>query len=134
MEAQIAQKQPVLSGRQCNALSVAGSQGETAEHRKFTTSHWPKPVHKMNDEVDLTQFSRISHPGKAFWRGHFTENTPSISRSTSIFLVKINVGQERTTGMESILTFSKSALTRLLSVPVFGSRGCLRKFSNFQPK
>ncbi len=77
----------------------------------------------MNDEVDLTQFSRISHPGKAFWRGHFTENAPSISRSTSIFLIKINVGQERITGMESILTFSKSALTRLLSVPVLGLAG-----------
>ena len=77
----------------------------------------------MNDAADLTQFSRISHPGKSFGRGHFTGNPRDISRPPSTFLVKINISQERTTGMESFLTLSKFALTKLVSMPVFGLSG-----------
>jgi hypothetical protein len=91
VETQIAQKQAVLSCRQCNAVSVSGSQGEAAKHRKFTGSHRPGPVHKENDTADLTQFSRMRHPGKSFGPGHFTGNPRDISRPSSTFLVKINI-------------------------------------------
>ena len=74
----------------------------------------------MNDTADLTQFSRISHQGKSFGPGHFTGNPRDISRLPSTFLVKINISQERTTGMESFLALSKFALTKLVSMPYFG--------------
>jgi hypothetical protein len=36
-------------------------------------------------------------------------------------MVKINISQERNTGMESFLALSKFALTKLVSMPVFVS-------------
>ena len=77
----------------------------------------------MNDTADLTQFSRISHQGKRFGPGHFTGNPRDISRLPSTFVVKINISQERTTGMESFLALSKFALTKLVSMPIFGLSG-----------
>ena len=74
----------------------------------------------MNDTADLTQFSRICHPGKGFGPGHFTGNSRDISRLPSTFLVKINISQERITGMESFLALNKFALTKLVSMPFFG--------------
>ncbi|MDP1699371.1 MAG: hypothetical protein Q8L53_00220 [Aestuariivirga sp.] len=38
-------------------------------------------------------------------------------------MAKINITEERNTAMENLLTFSKSALTKLLSMPVFGFSG-----------
>jgi hypothetical protein len=38
-------------------------------------------------------------------------------------MAKINITQERNTGMENVLTFSKSVLTKLVSMPVFGLSG-----------
>ena len=62
-------------------------------------------------------------PWKGFRGFHFTDNPRRISRQPYTLLIKTNIIQERNTGMESFLTFSKFALTKMFSMPAFGLSG-----------